>query len=135
MMTSLDRLITIGFVPCGTWSLDAAKPRCTLTDHANARNVLYAFVRNGEVLYVGKTRQPLRERMRGYQNPALTQSTNIRGNAKIVDLVREGGPVDVYAFPDNGLLHYGGFHLNLAAGLEDSIVSGLKPPWNMMGSR
>jgi len=32
--------------------------------------------------------------------------------------------------PDNGLLHYGQFHVNLAAGLEDSIISVLQPEWN-----
>jgi hypothetical protein len=27
-------------------------------------------------------------------------------------------------------MHYGGFHINLAAGLEDSIIRELKPIWN-----
>jgi len=31
---------------------------------------------------------------------------------------------------DHGLLHYGGFHVNLAAGLEDSLIRDLNPPWN-----
>ena len=32
--------------------------------------------------------------------------------------------------PDTGLLRYGGFHINLAAGLEDSLISDISPPWN-----
>jgi hypothetical protein len=39
----------------------------------------------------------------------------------------------VYAPPDNGLLHYSGFHVNLAAGLEDSLVATIKLPWNRVG--
>jgi hypothetical protein len=38
--------------------------------------------------------------------------------------------VAIYVLPDNGLLYYGGFHVNLAAGLEDSLVRELQPPWN-----
>jgi hypothetical protein len=41
--------------------------------------------------------------------------------------------VDIFALPDNGLLHYGGFHINLAAGLEDSLISTLAPSWNRVG--
>jgi hypothetical protein len=29
-----------------------------------------------------------------------------------------------------GLLAYGGFHVNLAAGLEDSLILDLSPLWN-----
>ena len=42
-------------------------------------------------------------------------------------------PVEIHALPDNGLLYYRGFHVNLAAGLEDSLVATLKPVWNMAG--
>ena len=38
--------------------------------------------------------------------------------------------MDILALPDNGLLHYGQFHVSLAAGLEDSIISVIAPPWN-----
>ncbi|WP_240535164.1 MULTISPECIES: hypothetical protein [Enterobacteriaceae] len=38
--------------------------------------------------------------------------------------------VDILVLPDSGLMHYGQFHLNLAAGLEDSIISAINPEWN-----
>jgi hypothetical protein len=41
-----------------------------------------------------------------------------------------GAAVDIYALPDNGLLHYGRFHVNLAAGLEDDLIRVIDPPWN-----
>ena len=61
------------------------------------------------------------------------QSTSIRGNKLIKDFVAQGKAVDIYALPDHGLQYYGGFHVNLAAGLEDALVSNLKPPWNKAG--
>jgi hypothetical protein len=71
--------------------------------------------------------------MYGYQNPGPTQSTNKKGNGLIKELVTSGKEVEIFALPDNGLLYYGGFHVNLAAGLEDSIVSKIKPAWNKLG--
>ena len=36
----------------------------------------------------------------------------------------------ILALPDNGLLHYGKFHLNPAAALEDAIIREIDPEWN-----
>ena len=72
--------------------------------------------------------------MYGYQNPGPTQSTNIKGNKLIKELLATSAPVEIYALPDNGLLYYGGFHVNLAAGLEDNLIATLSPPWNRAGA-
>lgn len=84
-------------------------------------------------MYLGKTVRTLKERLYGYQNPGPTQSTNIKGNRLILEALGAKRTVSVYALPDNGLLHYGGLHVNLAAGLEDSLVLALKPAWNKAG--
>ena len=68
--------------------------------------------------------------MTGYRNPGPTQSTNIENKHNIRQSLEQGKLVEVYVLPDNGLLHYGKFHVNLAAGLEDSVVLELNPPWN-----
>lgn len=68
--------------------------------------------------------------MGGYKNPAPSQTTNVRNNARIKALLQLNAAVDILALPDNGLLHYGQFHLNLAAGLEDSLISIMSPEWN-----
>ena len=130
----MNRLINIGFRKVGKWSQTPSGIGYALHDCADARNILYCFVCNQAILYVGKTTQPLKKRMYGYQNPGPTQSTNIKGNKNIHDLLADGKQVDIYALPDNGLLHFGAFHINLAAGLEDSIVKTLKPIWNKMGT-
>lgn len=123
----------MGFRKFGEWQITSGKLRCSLIDDATAKNVLYAFISDGTVLYVGKTVRSLKQRMYNYQNPGPTQSTSIRCNKLIHDTVASGKKIEVHALPDNGLLFYGGFHVNLAAGLEDSMVSNLKPTWNVAG--
>lgn len=133
-LSPLARLEKMGFCSCGHWSFSSGLLKCELTIHAQDRNVLYAFVSEGRVVYIGKTVQSLKQRMCGYQNPGPTQSTNIKSNARITELIQAGGDLDIYTLPDNGLLFYGGFHVNLAAGLEDSLIRELKPQWNRSGS-
>lgn len=71
--------------------------------------------------------------MQGYKRPGPSQTTNVRGHQRIKELLAAGQTVSIWALPDNGLLRYGGFHVNLAAGLEDSIINELRPVWNMTG--
>jgi hypothetical protein len=97
-------------------------------DLATAKNVLYAFVVDSELMYVGKTTTPLKERMGYYRN--ATKSTNKKNEGQIRQRLQDGKRVEIFVLPDNGLLHYGGFHINLAAGLEDSLIDILDPPWN-----
>ena len=130
----MKRLIDIGFQRVGEWKQSHSGIEYLLHDCSDAGNILYCFVCRDNVLYVGKTVQALKKRMYGYQNPGPTQSTNIKGNLKISDLLANGNQVDIYALPDNGLLHFGVFHINLAAGLEDSIVKTLNPSWNKTGT-
>lgn len=129
----LKRLAIIGFRHVGEWGLDDGKVLLHLHDCESSSNILYCFVMDGKPVYVGKTIQSLRRRLYGYQNPGPTQSTNQRGNQKIRESLNESRSIEIYALPDHGLLNFGGFHLNLAAGLEDSIVAALRPAWNMMG--
>ena len=129
--TNLERLEAIGFRRCGLWNPGASGGiTITITEHAQSANALYAFVSQGEVLYIGKTTQQLRKRLYGYQNPRSTQVTNVRGNKAIEDMLLTKQQVEVFVLPDNGLLRFGGFHLNLAAALEDSLINDLRPKWN-----
>ena len=126
----MNRLLAIGFEPAGHWLLDGEELKFSLSRHASQRNILYAFVSDGEVNYVGKTVRTPHARMGGYKRPAPSQTTNVRNKARIIARLRSGAAVDILALPDNGLFHYGQFHLNLAAGLEDSIIRLLNPEWN-----
>ncbi len=130
MSDKLDRIKAMGFTRAGRWNLSDSALTFELDALADARNVLYAFVVDNELMYVGKTVQALRKRMVGYKVPSATQSTNIKNNRKIHECLAGGKVVEIFVLPDNGLLKYGGFHVNLAAGLEDSLVRDLMPPWN-----
>jgi len=104
-----------------------------LTSHHKESKVLYCFVSNGIVFYIGKATQSLISRMKGYQNPGPTQRTNIRVNKNIIQLLEGGLPIDIYVLTDLGLLKYGGFTVSLAGGLEDALINALKPDWNITG--
>ncbi len=126
----MQRLLIIGFEQAGHWILDGQHLRCNLTKFRTKENVLYAFVVDLEVKYIGKTTQQLYKRMYGYMKPGALQTTNIRGHESIRECLQSDAAVDVYVLPDNGLMHYGDFHINLAAGLEDSLIATIKPDWN-----
>jgi hypothetical protein len=134
MDDKLARLTEIGFTLVGHWKTDGEGIDFELTGQANTKNVLYAFTTEDALMYVGKTVRPLKTRMSGYKKPGKTQATNIKNNDKIRDCLKAGKQVEIYVLPDNGLMHYGGFHLNLAAGLEDSLIRDLEPPWNSAGA-
>ena len=126
----MQRLYEIGFQKAGTWSLAGEELILRLDNLADRQNALYAFVSGSTVKYVGKTTQSLQRRMFGYQRPNVDQRTNWRNRIAIIDLLKKGHTIDILALADTGLLRYGSFHLNLAAGLEDSIIATLKPEWN-----
>ena len=126
----MNRLLEIGFEHAGHWLLEGNKLKFELTRHSTQTNILYAFVCDGEVKYVGKTTRTLTMRMSGYKNPGRTQTTNINNHRQIHELLSRDVAIQILALPDNGLLHYGQFHLNLAAALEDDIIKRIDPEWN-----
>lgn len=126
----MNRLLEIGFQPAGHWLLEGDQLTFELARHSTQKNILYAFVCDGEVKYVGKTTRTLAARMAGYKRPGKTQTTNINNHRRIRELLAGGVAVEIFALPDNGLLHYGRFHLNLAAALEDDIIRTINPEWN-----
>lgn len=126
----MNRLVEIGFEKVGYWHLDGDRLGLELHRMASKTNILYAFVCDGEVKYIGKTKSTLASRFNGYRSPSRTQTTNVRNNSNIRALLAMGASVDILALPDDGLLHYGRFHLNLAAGLEDDLIRVLDPEWN-----
>ncbi|MHB1426895.1 MAG: GIY-YIG nuclease family protein [Gemmataceae bacterium] len=130
MDEKLAKLEDIGFTYVGCWKSIEDGIDCELSELADYRNALYAFSVEDELMYVGKTTQTIRKRLAGYRNPSSTQATNEKNNKNIRKALKGDKRVDIYIFRDMGLMHYGGFHLNLAAGLEDSLILDLEPLWN-----
>ena len=130
---SLEKLTNIGFKKVGFWSVENNKISPNLSEEQNFIKILYSFVVGDIPMNVGKTSQMLKKRMYGYQNPGKTQYTNIRNNQNIKTALEGLAQIEIYVLPDHGLLYFGDFHLNLAAGLEGSITRTLKPSWNIQG--
>ena len=130
-MKPLEQICNLGFELCGSWTRgDDGTLKLALDNVPDGRNVLYAFVVDETVAYVGKTVQGVAKRMRGYRRPHASQTTNVRVNSLILDQL-ETIPVHIYVWACDGLMTYGGFRLDLAAGLENSIVHNIKPEWNI----
>jgi len=135
-MSNLDDLRQIGFKRAGVWISKDDDGIIYEEDKefTNDENALYALVVEEDVRYVGKTARTIRDRMRNYEYADSSQKTNIKIKGHIKDLHEKGKIVKVYSLIDDGLIHFGRFHLNLAAGLEDDIINKLAPEWNEIGT-
>lgn len=130
----MERLLRIGFERVGRWVLGGTyQTEYCLDRHREKSNLLYSFVIGEEVKYIGKTTKTLHQRMGFYRNPGMRQSTNIRVKRNIIDALNLGQEVDIFVFVDNGLLFLGEYHINVAAGIEDSLITAIQPPWNLRG--
>jgi hypothetical protein len=100
-------------------------------------NALYAFCCGDDVLYIGKTADGLKNRLGGYRRPGPTQGTNRKCHNSIKEAIRKDPRtmIKIFAFvPQEGMLAYHGFPINLPAGLEDILISRFAPPWNGRGT-
>jgi len=125
----MERLREIGFTKVGRWFLIEDRIDYLLTEAIGA-NILYAFISNETVLYVGKSTRPLGSRLNNYKYAHSSQLTNVRNNKYINEYLRKDIPVDIYALENKKNIKYGVFTLNIAAGLEDSIIKIVDPIWN-----
>jgi hypothetical protein len=130
--SALDRLKKIGFEHAATWrSKDGILHREPIkVPNKSCKNLLYAFVLGNEVAYIGATRVGFESRMRGHLKPGKSQITNKKVNRAILKALSKGDNVDTYAFRDPGDQRAGEFEVDLAAGLERSLIDRLKPRLN-----
>lgn len=127
----IDLLVDAGFVRLGTWIADGAGGIALETPAPRDPGV-YAFVVGGVIKYIGLTKSGFHRRMHNYRRPGPTQSTSIRINQTIVELVAAGTIVEVYiAVPP--ALEWNGLPIHAAAGLEAGLIDMIQPPWNKMG--
>ncbi len=126
----LARLQEIGFELAGEWLLDDGEPCIEVRRYAAAANVLYAFVSDQELLYIGRSGRALALRMQGYELGGPTRSVRARNRERIVAMLTLDQQVALYAMPDPGSMLYGSFRVNIAAGLQHSLIDALDPPWN-----
>lgn len=135
-----EDLISIGFRNIAEWKRGQVDGQLDYTPHPSAEadfpalidspNALYAFVGNNLVYYIGKTARSLKKRFYGYRFPSPRQTTNIVCNREISSLLDKGKRVEIYIFAAPSDLQWNGHTINLAAGLEDSLIQSFQPTWN-----
>ncbi|TZG34017.1 GIY-YIG nuclease family protein [Agrobacterium sp. B1(2019)] len=131
-------LLNLGFVDVGKWQpnndsiaydLDGADASASEV-MLDAPNALYAFVHSNQVVYIGKTARSIRKRYVGYCRPGKTQTTNQRCHRNIKAAIAKGAEIRIFVFTPITHLRYSNFEINLAAGLEDSLLQEFAPQWN-----
>lgn len=134
----MKKLEQLKFLHIGSWVRFNSKIKYIVHDetYLNVPNSLYAFVVKSQdkasIAYIGKTTQTLGKRFYGYCR-GNGKSTNNKIHTKIIDALESSKFVDIWALPDDSPLSWAGLNINLAAGLEDSLITKLNPDWN--GSR
>ena len=131
---ALQRLREIGFELAGEWLLEEAGPAIDVRRYGAAANVLYAFASDNELLYIGRSGRSLGARMQGYELGGPARSVRARNRERIIGMLMLDQQVALYAMPDPGAMLYGSFRVNLAAGLQHSLIDALDPPWNKSAS-
>ncbi len=126
----MERLIKHGFVSAGYWFLEDNNIHYSLYSCRKAKEVLYAFIYQGEVKYIGKTDQEIEKRMYGYRRPNKSQSTNIKVHNNIREILDAGKRIDILILVNTNPQQHGDYIVNLAAGLEGRLISNIKPEWN-----
>lgn len=133
MTSNLDILYHIGFEHIGEWKLENDLLSFEIIRHSNEHNILYAFVANSDIKYIGKSTQTFKARLNAYKNPGISQKTNIKNKKNILALLKQDIPVGILVFVNKEEIQYRGIPINIAAGLEDNLIARIKPQWNETG--
>lgn len=138
MGKSIEDLKEIGFKEIGEWILNGENIDFNIVED-NSLRILYSFVkvenRKKEVIYIGKTIRTILNRMKSYRKPGNSQSTNIRLNKQIYDLLINKNSVKIYFFNCNEEVIFKNLKINLSAGLEDILIKKFKPKFNLHGNK
>jgi hypothetical protein len=135
----VESIEKLGFREVGNWTLKDEEIFFVPKREQTQKKIVYAFVVDNVVEYVGVTADgALEERMGGYQNPGKSQFTNIRINGKIKDLLNPKckKSVIVYAVSNDEIrqnIKETADFINFAVGLEAGLIKEIKPEWNIKG--
>jgi len=131
----MNRLINLGFQRVGSWKLVDEDLQLNLDSHQSSTELIYCFIVGVEPRYFGVTQKTLQNRMSQYRNPGRSQTTNIRIKQDLITALNQDQLIDIFVFIDDRLLSYGGFRINLALGLEPTLIEQYHNLWNIRGNR
>lgn len=128
---TVTTLMESGFEEVECWS--ATESRLNRPTRLPDKRGVYAFAIGGLVVYVGLASRSIKQRLGFYATPGPSQRTNIRLNAMITELVRQGQVVRILlAHPEDG--EWNGLRLSGPEGLEAALIEDFDLPWNVRGS-
>ena len=137
------KLLSYGFKPVGDWKKSKKhknKVKYTINKLQNER-VIYAFVVNNDVKYIGKTDRTLTKRMKSYQNankepPPKKESTNKKIIGLINNNLNSKKLVKIFAFKPSTQKVYRHLKIDLVGGLEIPLIKRFKTKkpgkWNSL---
>lgn len=131
-MNTDEKLVDLGFERLGTWSDGEERLNHGLPRDCKTGPGLYAFVLSNRVMYIGKAGRRIIHRVQFYGKPGKGQATNIRVNGRIAEALALGQAVEIYILRNWLPIQYKGFELNLAAGIEDALITYFDCPWNAL---
>jgi hypothetical protein len=153
----MNKLIELGFEDAASVDFRNPAPNngiaIDIAKYESATNILYAVIFHSaekeddipvtsEVVYIGHTRRTFRNRMNGYQSGCGT-AVNNRIHEAMKAHLSNGGSVTVMVLPDKHGLYMQDIHLDVAAGLEYSLIDyycrfnrdhGHRPLFNIAGN-
>jgi hypothetical protein len=126
---SVDMLIAGGFTFAGRWVLSSTND--LMLDQPLPKVVgVYAFAKNGIVLYIGVATMGLAKRLYFYGKPGISQRTSQRLNGIIKNELLIVPAIDIFiAVPSD--LEWNGLPVHGSAGLELGLIKKYALPWNM----
>lgn len=126
---SVDMLIAGGFTFAGRWVLSSTND--LMLDQPLPKVVgVYAFAKDGIVLYIGVATMGLAKRLYFYGKPGVSQRTSQRLNGIIKNELLTVPAIDIYiAAPSD--LEWNGLPVHGSAGLELGLIKKYALPWNM----
>ncbi len=143
MKNELNILKKIGFKEIGCWTIsnkDSDRINYVIDDeYLSEKDLLYSFVCDEIVYYIGKTDSTLKSRMTNYKAGKLNGSagsTNKYVHDKILNLIKNDKKVIIYILLDCEKLKYHGINISLASGLELNLIKSFNTEelWNSRGS-
>ncbi len=125
----VQTLLDAGFRHACGWRLDDTG-QLILTDALPKEVGVYAFAKDGVVMYVGVATMGLAKRIYFYAKPGVSQRTSLRLNEMIRCELQASRQIDVLvAHPED--MEWNGLPVHGAAGLELGIIKAFTLPWNM----
>ena len=126
-------LIGIGLEDAASWKLTIGGFK-TVGDKAarwkwlTARpGALFAFCSGDKVLYIGRSTTTLSKRF-----AALGDAANTLLSQAIHKLLASSKEVRILVLADQPTISWGPFVIDLASGLEESLIKAFRPSWNQL---